>query len=140
MKYSFDGYNWLVSLEKGEKLMENLIGLIDKEKIKGGWVSAIGAAISAELGYYDLKEQEYRWHKVDEIMEITSLQGNIAWKDEKPILHLHGTFSKADLSCVGGHVKDLVVGGTCEVFIHRWYDEKITRSKNTKVGLDLLDV
>lgn len=140
MTYKYDGYNWIVKLKKGEKLLENLTQLIEKEQIKGAWISAIGAALSVELGYYHLDRQEYEWHTIEETMEIVSLNGNTAWKDDQPALHLHGVFSKDDLSTIGGHVKDLTVGGTCEIFIHRWYGEKLTRLHNEEVGLALLDV
>lgn len=141
MKYKFDGYNWLVRLEKGEKLIENLLKMIKKEEIKGGWISGLGGALSAELGFYDLNAKEYNWQTFDQLMEITSLQGNIAYKNGEPILHIHGTFTRADFSALGGHVKELVVGGTCEILIHRWYEEGgLARSVDQETGLTLLDV
>lgn len=140
MKFRADGYNWVVRLEKGEKLLEQLTSFAKDNDIPSCWISAIGACQQAELGYYDLEKQEYHWHKVDELMEITGIQGNLAWDGDTPVFHLHGNFSKEDLSTVGGHIKNLVVGGTCEVFFHRWYADKLTRSQDSEVGLKLLDL
>lgn len=141
MTYVYDGYNWLVKLNKGELLVENLLEVIKKENIKGAWISGLGGALWAELGYYDLEKQEYFWQKLDDVPEITSLQGNVAWKEGQPVLHVHGTFSKKDMTAVGGHVKELAVGGTCEILLHRWDDEVgLTRSEDTETGLVTLDV
>lgn len=141
MTYTSDGHHWLVKLNKGELLVENLVRLIKEQQIKGAWLSGLGGALWAELGYYDLETQEYVWQKFDDVPEITSLQGNVAWKDGEPVLHIHGTLSKKDFSAVGGHVKELAVGGTCEILIHRWHTETgLTRSTDTGTGLTTLNV
>lgn len=141
MTYRFDGYNWLVRLKKGELLVENLTKLVRDEQIQGAWISGLGGALWAELGYYDLEDKKYYWQKRDDLPEITSLQGNVAWKDGEPVLHIHGSFSDTNLQGVGGHVKELMVGGTCEILLHRWYEEPgLTRSVDKETGLTLLDV
>lgn len=140
MKFRADGYNWIVRLDKGEKLVESLTKLVEKENIPSCWINAIGAASSATIGYYNLSDKEYKGETIMELMEITGLQGNLSWVDAKPNFHLHGTFSKADFSVVGGHVQELTVGGTCEVFLHKWYGDKLTRFHDDEVGLKLLDL
>lgn len=141
MKYRFDGFNWLVRLERGEKLMEGLTHVVKKENIKGAWISGLGAAEWAELGAYDLNTKTYKWKKFDQDLEITTLQGNVSWVDDEPMLHIHGSFSDEEMHGYGGHVKELQVGGTCEVLLHRWYEtEGLTRSQDDAVGLKLLDL
>jgi uncharacterized protein len=141
MKYRFDGFNWLVRFDRGEKLVEGLTAIVKKEKIKGAWVSGLGAAESAVLGYYNLETKAYEWKQLDQLLEITSLQGNVAWEGGVPVLHIHGTFSNHDLQALGGHVKELVVGGTCEVLLHRWYEEEgLRRSQDETTGLKLLQL
>lgn len=140
MTYKFDGYNWIVRLEKGEKLVESLNKLAEQENLPSVWLNAIGAALTVELGYYDLEKQEYNWQRFEETMEITGLQGNLAYENGQPIWHIHGTFSKGDYSVVGGHVRELTVAGTCEIFLHKWYGDKLTRAQDQEVGLKLLDI
>jgi hypothetical protein len=140
MTHQFDGFNWLLRLNKGEYLIDSLLNFTREHNISGAWVSGIGAALSAELGFYDLNKKQYRWKKFDQLMEITSLQGNIAWSDGEPAVHIHGTFSDSDMRSFGGHVKELEVGGTCEVLLHRWYQDKLTRSNDQQTGLTLLDL
>jgi predicted DNA-binding protein with PD1-like motif len=72
--------------------------------------------------------------------EITSLLGTIALDEQgEPMFHLHGTFSDRDYRVVGGHVKDFVVGGTCELFIHVTY-KPLSRKHDEQTGLKLLDL
>lgn len=139
MKYRSDGHSWLVRFEKGEKLVEGLVNVVRQENIRGGWVSGLGGALSAELGFYHLEEQTYEWKKFDQLLEIVSLQGNIAWQDDKPVLHIHGSFSDKNMHAFGGHVKELVTGGTAEVMIHRWNEQDdLSRVKDEGTGLNLL--
>lgn len=140
MKYKFDGFNWLVRLEKGELLVESLTKLITDRKLPSSWISGLGAATWAELGFYDLAGKQYQWKKLDQPLEIVSLQGNVAWEGDKLVLHLHGTFSDKEMRAFGGHVKELEVGGTCEVLLHRWYDANLTRSVDPETGLKLIDL
>jgi uncharacterized protein len=140
MTFKYDGYNWLVRLEKDELLVENLIKLVRAENIRGAWVSGLGAVQWAELGFYNLETQEYVWKKLDQELEITSLQGNIAWAGDKPVLHVHGSFSDQNMQAFGGHVKELQVGGTCEVLLHHWYEQQgLHRILDEATGLTLLN-
>lgn len=140
MTFQYDGNNYLVRLEKGEKLIESLLGLVKQENISSCWLNAVGGALSAEIGFYHLDKKEYEYTSVNELMEITGLQGNLAWDGTEPMLHIHGTFSKPDLSVIGGHVKELVVGGTCEVLLSKWNGAKLSRTMNDAIGLKLLDL
>lgn len=140
MTYQFDGYNYLMRLEKGELLVACLTAFADKENIKGAAVNGIGAALWAELGFYDLTTQRYRWKKLEELLEITNIQGTIAWENKRPFVHLHGNFSDACMQAYGGHVKELAVGGTCELFVHVWNKDRLRRSQDTATGLKLLDL
>lgn len=139
MKYTFDGYNWIVRLDKGEQLVASLTELVKKENIKGAWISGMGGALEAEIGFYQLEAKEYQWRKLDQLLEITSLQGNISWIDSEPMLHIHGTFSDENMQAFGGHVKELTVGGTCELLLHTVQTE-LTRSHDDEIGLKLLDL
>lgn len=141
MRVRFDGYNWLVRLEKGEELTKSLVEIVKKENIRTGWVYGIGAASSAEIGLFDPKTQDYKWKKFDKDLEILGLQGNIAYIHDEPAIHLHGSFSDESMQAFGGHIKGLVVSVTCEIFIHNWFSQdSITRSPDKQTGLNLLDI
>lgn len=140
MTYKFDGFNWLVRLQKGDLLMESLAEIAKKENMAGAWVMGLGAAKGVELGYYDLEKQKYQWKKLNQTLEITSLQGNIGWEGGEPAIHIHGSFSDENMQAFGGHVKELEAAGTVEMLLHRWYSDKIQRKPDEETGLKLLDV
>jgi len=140
MKYRHDGYNYIVRLERGEELIATLTKLIEEENIPTCWISGLGASQKTELGFYDIEAKEYIWQTFDEPMEVLALSGNISWLDDEPNLHIHGSFSKKDFSSVGGHVKSLIVNGTCEIFMHKWDSDKLNRIYDSEVGLNLLDL
>ncbi len=141
-----DGDKILVRLSKSEKLVEKLTEFVRSEAVQGAWVSGIGGALSAELGFYHLEKQEYEFKTFNQLLEITSLQGNVSWFDPavageapEPKIHIHGSFSDENMRAIGGHVKELVVGGTCEILLQT-FQTKLTRSQNDEVGLPLLDL
>ncbi len=139
MKYTKDSYNYLIVLKKGERLFESLIALAQKENIKTGWISGIGACSKAEIGLYNPKTKNYNWKVYDEQLEILSLQGDLT-QDEKgqPMLHLHGVFSDKDFNSIGGHIKELEVLPTCELFVHSWFSDSVSRKFDEDTNLKLL--
>jgi len=140
MTYSFDGYNYLIKLQKGEKLMASLNQFAEETKLEGGWINILGSALGMTLGFYDLDKKQYQWHDFAGLYEITGITGNLAYDDQnKPVFHLHGTFAGRDFKAIGGHVKDLTSGATVEIFIHRSF-KSVKRMHDEASGLQTLDL
>lgn len=139
MKYIKTAQGYLIRLSRGELLQLSLKQFIKDQNLTSGWVHALGAAEWVELGYFEADRKDYIWKRIDEILEITSIQGNIAWEDSFPIIHLHGAFSDKHMVGYGGHIKELSVAGTCEVFITK-FESSVKRSFDASVGLHLLDI
>lgn len=139
MNYRRTQNDILIRLSRGEKLIENLNLVATREKLPAAWLQGLGGTESAELGFYDLETKEYRWRTFPDLMEITSLQGNLAWVDDTPKWHVHVTLSGRDYGAIGGHVKELVVGGTCEIRLCA-FDTSLVRRHDEAIGLDLLDL
>lgn len=140
MQYIHAQNSIVVRLERGEKLIESLNSLAIDEEMSSAWLSGLGGAESVELGFYELDTQQYKWQAFNELMEVTSLQGNLAWIDGQPKWHIHGTLSGRDYHAIGGHVKELVVGGTCEIIVHTMPSMTLQRQHDKSVGLDILDL
>lgn len=140
MNFIFDGYNYTVTLQRGEPLIASLKQLVKDENIKGAWINGLGGSQRLELGFYDLPTKQYQWKQFDQPLEITSIQGNIAWQDDEPIIHTHGTFSDDQFQAIGGHIKELEASGTCELHLHTIFGDKLTRRADPKTGLRLLDL
>jgi predicted DNA-binding protein with PD1-like motif len=123
--YQHQNSHFLV-LKRGEELVSTLVDFCKSSKITAGYLTAIGACSQATLSWYDLGRKVYEDHEYKEGLEIVSLTGNIALLEGSPMLHIHGTFSKRDLSVVGGHIK-------LETFI-----EEFKREFDNDTGLNLL--
>lgn len=108
-----------------------------EHKFASAWVQGIGGTASATIGFRDPEAKEYIWREFDEPLEIVNLQGNLTWVDGEPFWHVHGTFAGADYQAFGGHVKELVVGLTCELFITPT-PLALTRSDDQDTGLKLI--
>ena len=117
--------------------MGKLSEVAREQGLKSAWVNVIGGAGAVTLGFYDLGAREYKWQEFDEELEITGLQGNLVWVDSQPFWHIHGTFSRADYSVIGGHVQELTVGLTAEISLTP-IDESLTRQYDEETGLKLI--
>lgn len=136
---TFDGFNDFVRLAKGERLSDFLTGFKPSD-FPGAWVSGLGGVSEVTLGFYDLDAKEYRWKTFTGLRELTALQGNLAYDGQGNLmLHAHGTLADADYASIGGHIKDFVVAGTVELFLHRSY-KPLNRKHDDEVGLPLLDL
>jgi len=128
----------LLVLERGEELHESLARFASENDLTAAWLAGIGGASSVELGFYDLALRDYSWRTLDETLEIVSLTGNLSIVDGKPFWHIHGVFSDKDYQALGGHVRSMTVGLTCELHITP-LDIALTRNLDSTTGLKLLE-
>jgi len=70
---------------------------------------------------------------------VLSLVGDIALKDERPQVHAHVVFGKADGSAHGGHVLEAHVWPTLEVVLTE-SPKHLHRKFDPETGLALIDV
>jgi hypothetical protein len=136
MEYRRFQDTYAVRLDLGEEMMESVKALAAKEGIRLAEVSAIGAADHAVIGVFDLKDRAYRQEEIDGFAEITSLSGNITTMDGKPYVHLHATLADQNHTVHGGHVLEMRVGATCEMFVKVCGGE-IGRERDEKLGINL---
>lgn len=136
MTYQKTPTGYMLCFSIGEDLMKGLEQFAKDKQIDGAWLTALGAAQSLKLGYYHLNKKQYDFQPINELVEITNLTGNLGYKEDEFIAHIHGTFSRSDLSTLGGHVSELTVGGTCEVRLT--LTGKLNREHNPEVDLNTL--
>lgn len=137
MRYYGGESSYVVVLAKGEELMDCLRQFVKDSGVSTAWLQGLGAALEVEVGYYELENQKYQWQTLSGPLEITALAGNIVHKEGEAVFHIHGTFGGKDYSCMGGHVKRLVVAATCEIFVQK-INHALTRQRDPSVGLELL--
>ena len=134
MKYFVLGPTYVVRLDAGEKIVETLKALCERDAIGGGFFNGLGAVSEAEIGHFDPVAKDYTWVKLSGPREIVSLYGNITTVDGKPFIHAHIALGDNTLAVRGGHLKDAVVSVTCEVTLTRFRDD-IGRKKDEATGL-----
>ena len=140
MEARHDDFIHIIRIDPGEKIMESLVSYLAgrESDIPSGFLTGIGATSCCEIGWFDLTDQEYKTHLVEENCEITSLVGNISWVEGKPIVHAHITLGRKDYSIVGGHLIDGTISVTCEIYIHLAHTV-ITRKPGIYKGLKLIE-
>jgi len=129
--------NQLLVLKRGDELISSIKKYCQRKKIDSAWFTGLGAASKAKLAIYDLENKEYIFKDVQGPFEITNITGNVGTKDGEIALHCHITLSDKNMGCIGGHVDNLEVSGTCEI-IFRSLGQKIVREYDSDTGLNLI--
>lgn len=108
---------YAVIFHKGDEAMSGLTDFAIEHKIEDAHFTAIGAVSSATLAWLDLSKKIYHRIPVGEQVEVLSLIGDIATFNGKPIVHMHAVLGQSTGSTIGGHVFELNVSPTLEVFV-----------------------
>ena len=108
---------YAVIFDKGDELLSGLTEFVEREKLAGGYFTAIGALRSARFGWFDGAQKAYRNIAVDEQVELISLIGDIGLVNRAPQIHAHGAVGFPDGQVRGGHLLQAFVWPTLEVFL-----------------------
>lgn len=137
MKQFADSNSTLLVLKRGEELHSVLADYARETGLTSAWLSGLGGAGKATLGYYSLETRSYQWQELKGPLEILSLTGNLSMVDGEPFWHIHGSLSGTQLQAIGGHVKELTVGPTCELLITP-LSLALTRLPDDETGMKLI--
>ena len=85
---------------------------------------------------YDLETASYHREDLPFFMEIASLSGSVTEMNGKPYIHLHTALADQQNKTHAGHVIELTIGATCEMFV-RVLPGEVIRKKDEAVGLNL---
>lgn len=103
--------------ETGDEVMSALLEFARKQGISAARFTGIGAFSQATLGYFDWEAKDYKKIPVDEQVELLSLTGDIALKDDEPSVHAHAVLGRSDGSTRGGHLLAAHVRPTLELML-----------------------
>ncbi len=138
MEYKRFNDNIVVRIDKGEEIIKSLFLVIEKEKIKLGTISGIGAVNDAYIGIFNTTTKEYSSMNYRGDFEICSLSGNISTKDHEAYIHAHIVIgNNLENKIVGGHLNSATVSATSEIFIHS-IEGQIDRKFDDEIGLNLI--
>ena len=131
---------FIVSLDNHTELMEGLMAFCRHVGITTGQVTGIGAVSEATFRMYDPATKQYVDKTFAEQMEVTGITGNISTKDGEVYLQVHATCSRADYSCVGGHLLTARISGACELLVDSFRDTSVGRRFDPETGLNLYEL
>jgi predicted DNA-binding protein with PD1-like motif len=108
---------YAVIFYKGDEALSGLTDFALQHKIQDAHFTGIGAVSGAALAWLDPAKKIYHRIPVAEQVEVLSLIGDVATFDGKPIIHMHAVLGRSNGTPIGGHVFELNVNPTLEVFM-----------------------
>lgn len=107
-----------VNMVKGDEIISGLLDFAEKNHIKNGHFSGLGAIDKATFRWADPVHKSYKTTEINEEAEVVSLVGSIATdKDGKPTVHAHSVVALSDGSTRGGHLASARVSIIAEIFV-----------------------
>ena len=128
MKIHSDGVVTALILEKGENVHECIKKAARDMDIEGAFITGIGGVRDVTVAYPQLEKNRLLETKLEGFFEMLTINGNIAWEDGNPEVHLHALLGKEDMSVAGGHLIQATIGTTGEIFIHN-FGKRLERKK-----------
>mgnify|MGYP001031837350 CR=1 FL=1 len=139
MEYRKFPQGYAMRLDPGEEVVACVTQLVDRENVRLGSVSALGAANDVTIGMFNTSEKKYYSRRYQGEYEISALVGNVTRQEGKPYLHLHITIGNPVTGEVhAGHLSSCTISATLELFLQVWEGE-LGRKFSDTVGLNLLD-
>ena len=137
MEYRKFPQGYVMRLDPGEEIVEQLTALAERENVRLGCVSALGAANDVTIGIFSTGEKQYHSRRYQGDFEISALVGSVTRMEGEPYLHLHITIGNPVTGEVhAGHLTSCTISATLELFLQVW-DGQVDRQFSDQVGLNL---
>lgn len=137
MDYRKFGNTYIVRLDKGEEILEQVKALALKEGIRLASVQALGAVNDFTVGVFDTVGKQYHANSFQGTYEIVSLTGTIDTMKGEFYCHLHMSAGDGQGHVVGGHLNRAVISATCEMVVTE-LPGTVDREFSQEIGLNLL--
>lgn len=89
MEYRVFGETVVLRIDRGEEILETIAAVCEKEQIRLGTVSGLGAVDKVSLGVFNREKFIYEHRSFQGDWEIAACSGNISTMEGKIYLHLH---------------------------------------------------
>jgi predicted DNA-binding protein with PD1-like motif len=129
---------FLIIVDKGEEAYAAISSFAEEHQITAASLTAIGAASSLTLRYFDPATSSYLSTEFNEQMELAACLGDIADDGGTPTLHAHVVLGRRDSTAVAGHLQKLIVFPTMEVVLTE-SPAHLRKRFDTSTGLALID-
>ncbi len=122
----------------GDEAMQQLLEYARETRLLAAHFTAIGAFEEAVLGYFDWKTKDYKKIPVQEQVEVLSLVGDIAEKENgEPQVHAHAVLGTSEGKALGGHLLKARVRPTLELILNE-SPVHLRRRHDAESGLALI--
>jgi predicted DNA-binding protein with PD1-like motif len=139
VKHKKDSNGWLLRFESGERLRQTFTSFLADNHCNG-WINGIGGVYDPELSHFNTTNNAHRPQVLPGFYEVLSLSGYVALSSEGVSeFHMHGSFGDEQHRAFGGHVFDLTVGPTLQLFIC-WIARPLQYITDPATGVQLLDL
>ncbi len=136
------GRIFVVRFDNGEKPLESLKDLIEKEEIKAGFFHIIGGMRKGNVVVGPEKDEippKPVWKNINEPKEIIAT-GTVFWQSGKPVLHIHGAIGRLDdisIGCIRDSVEVFLV---MEAVIIEMNGINVEKIQDPLTGLSILNI
>ena len=144
MKYQQGSFGrvFLLKFEDGDDLLKEIKTLATRENIKVGTIMLLGGIRSAGMvtGPKDaVIPPDPMWVGFNDAREVLGF-GTLFWKDDEPMIHLHGAVGRGNETFTGCIRKDSSVYLVVEAVITELIGINARKVMNEKAGLAMLEL
>lgn len=136
MEYRKYGETYLVRMDPGEEILEQLERFARQEHIRLASVQALGAVKEFTVGVFSLEEKQYHANHFQGAYEIVSLTGTIDTMNGDFYCHLHMSAGDEQGRVFGGHLNRAVISVTCEMVVTP-LPGTVDRVRSEELGINL---
>lgn len=129
---------YVVVFSHGDEAISGLTDFAKQYHVQSGHFTAIGAASATLAAFYDLPHKQYLALPINQQAEVVSMVGDFAIVNGKPAVHTHASLVTRDGRSTGGHIWEMHVDPTLEVFVTA-ENTPLARRKDDRSGLNLID-
>lgn len=131
---------FVLVFDTDDELMSGLTRFAKENGLSAASLTAIGAFSDVTLGYFDMQKKEYEKIPMEEQVEVLSLVGDIAPKEDgEPQVHAHVVVGRSNGTTRGGHVLEARVRPTLEVVLTE-SPAHLRRKTDPETGLPLIEL
>jgi uncharacterized protein len=108
--------NYILIFSPGDEVRSGFKDFAQQYNVKSAHYTGVGDIFSAKVGFFDYGRKMFKVIPIEK-SEVVSFIGNIAMFNGQVGSHTHASFAGNDGYVKGGHLLELLVGPTMEVFV-----------------------
>ena len=136
MDYRRFDNTYVIRMERGEEIVEQVRRFAEREGVKLASVQALGAVDDFTIGVYNVAEKQYHARSFQGAYEIVSLVGTINTMNGEVYTHLHMSAGDEEGRVFGGHLSRGVISATVEMVV-TLIPGTVDRQLDESIGINL---